>query len=486
MYDLLVKGGCLVVPRVGVIRADVACESGKITEVAQNISIKAAREVIDAKGSFVFPGAIDSHFHVGIYRPLSEDATTESRSAAAGGVTTILSYFRTGQHYLNKTGSYKQIFPELLAISRDSYVIDYAYHLAILTEEQLEEIEWLVKECGVSTFKYYMFYKLLNLTGSSADVLNYLMIDNPLDLGFLYRVMKAISKINNDFPEGRPIRLSIHCENPEIIRVCTEDVKNKSYSNSLKSYSDARPAWQEELAIWESALIAHKVGCPINLLHLGSREAMDAAKEVRRRFKELDILLETTLHHLSLSNEKDLGSLAKVNPPIRSESDRNYIWENVKAGYVKTVVSDHACITKGMKKGDMWTSLPGFGGTGLMFPVLVTEGYYKRGLPLQKLAELMSYWPAVYHGLYPKKGSFIIGSDADFAIIDLEEEREVKPHLLHSAQDFTPFEGMRLKGWPQYTILRGKIIFAKGELIAKPGTGVYIKRPVSFHYHRHQ
>jgi len=484
-YDLVIKGGRLVVPRVGVIRADVACDGEKIVELAQDVSIRASREVIDAKDKFIFPGAIDSHFHVGIYRPLSEDAATESKSAAAGGVTTILSYFRTGQHYLNKTGPYKQIFPELLALSKDSYVTDYGYHLAIITEEQLEEIEWLVKECGVSTFKYYMFYKLLNLAGSSADALNYLMIDNSLDFGFLYRFMREISKVNTDFSDQRPVRLSIHCENPEIIRVTTEDVRKRSTTNSLRSYSDARPSWEEELAIWEVALIAHKVECPINLLHLSSREAMDAAKEVARRFKELDILLEVTLHHLGLSNEKDLGPLAKVNPPIRSENDRDYLWQNLKAGYVKTVVSDHACITKNLKKGDMWTCLPGFGGTALMFPILVTEGYYKRGLPLQKIAELTSYWPAVYHGLYPKKGSFMIGSDADFTIINLEEERQVKPHLLHSAQDFTPFEGMRLKGWPEYTILRGKTIFAKGELIAKPGTGVYIKRPVSFHYQRH-
>jgi dihydropyrimidinase/allantoinase len=192
-YDLVIKGGNLVIPNVGVQKADIGIIGEKIAAIAQTVPASNSTRVVDASGKYVFPGAIDSHFHVGIYRPFEDDATSESTSAASGGVTTILSYFRTGQSYLNKMGPYKQILPELLELSKNSFLTDYGYHLALFTDEHISEIEWLVREGGVSTLKYYMFYKLLNLAGSSPDALNYLMLDNPVDLGFLYKFMKEVS-----------------------------------------------------------------------------------------------------------------------------------------------------------------------------------------------------------------------------------------------------------------------------------------------------
>jgi dihydropyrimidinase/allantoinase len=121
--------------------------------------------------------------------------------------------------------------------------------------------------------------------------------------------------------------------------------------------------------------MANNTNCPVNLLHLSSRKAVEAGKDVSCRYSRLDFLLEGTLHHLGLSNDMDLGRLAKVNPPIRSRNDVEYLWNSVLDGTIKTVVSDHACATKEIKKGDLWTSLPGFGGTSLMFPILITEGY---------------------------------------------------------------------------------------------------------------
>ncbi|MBW1716120.1 MAG: hypothetical protein JRJ77_09900 [Deltaproteobacteria bacterium] len=176
-YDLVIKGGKVVIPYLGVRKADIGIIGERIAAVADSIPTERAGQVIAAADKFVFPGAVDSHFHIGIYRPYKDDAISETTSAASGGVTTILSYFRTGHSYLDKMGPYKEIFPELLDLSRDSFLIDYGYHLAIFSDEQIGEIEWLVKEAGVSTFKYFMFYKLLNLAGSSPDALNYLMID---------------------------------------------------------------------------------------------------------------------------------------------------------------------------------------------------------------------------------------------------------------------------------------------------------------------
>lgn len=117
-----------------------------------------------------------------------------------------------------------------------------------------------------------------------------------------------------------------------------------------------------------------------------------------------------------------------------------------------------------------------------MFPVLITEGYHKRGLPLHIIAELSAANPARYHNLYPKKGAIMVGSDADFAIVDINHEKEVTLDILQTAQDFSPEEGMKLKGWPEYSILRGKVIFEKGKVIGQPGYGEFIKRPLKLHY----
>jgi len=480
-YDLVIKNGNIVIPKVGVINADIGIVKEKISAIAKNIEVKEAARVIDASGKYVFPGAVDSHFHIGIFRPMEEDATSESRSAAWGGVTTIGSYFRTGKNYLNKSGPYKEIFPEVLEKSKNSFYTDYVYHITIMNPDQMKEIEMLVSEFGVSTFKYFMFYKMLDLTGAPGSD-KYLLLNTSYDLGFLYNYMQEVARVNEKYKDYGLIRLSIHCEQPEIINAATQYVKQHESGNPLKDYSDARPTFSEKLAIKEAEILAAQANCPVNLLHLSSIDAVEAGKEAVERNPKLNILLEATLHHLGLSNDIKYGRLGKVNPPIREKEHVDALWEAVIKGDIKTVVSDHACSTKKIKEGDLWTSLAGFGGTEIMFPLLLTEGYRKRSLSLQRIAELTSYNPAIYHDLYPKKGTIAIGSDADLAIIDLDKEKEVSVNTLHSVQDFTPFEGIKYKGWPVCTILRGKVIFENDKMVGQPGDGQYIKRPVMYHY----
>jgi len=482
IYDVVIKGGSLVVPFQGLQKTDIGISGEKIAAIDRDIPASNARQIIDASNKFVFPGAVDSHFHVGIYRPFEDDAASESTSAASGGVTTILSYFRTGKDYLNKIGPYKEILPELLERSSSSFVTDYGYHIACFTEEHISEIEWLVKEGGVSTLKYYMFYKLLTLAGATPEAQNYLMIDNTVDFSFLYKFMKEVSRVNQIYNQYGNISLSVHCENPEVIRGTQAEVQANPGNVLLKDYSDARPPWQEELAINETAIMAKHTNCPANLLHLSSRLAVEAGKDVSHRYPDIDFLLEATLHHLGLSNDMDLEQSAKVNPPIRSQEDVEYLWKSVIDGTIKTVASDHACPPLERKQGDLWTCMPGFGGTSLMFPILITEGYHKRGLPLHRIAELSSANPAIYHNLHPKKGAVMIGSDADFAVIDIDLEKEVTLDNLFTAQEFSPELGMKFKGWPECTVLRGRVIFENGKTTGQPGQGKYIKRPVKLHY----
>ena len=156
-YDTAVLNGTVVVPHMGALRCDVGIRAGHIAALVDSIAPSDADAVVDARGKLVLPGAIDSHFHLGIYRDLATDARSETGSALAGGVTTVLSYFRTGQNYLNKSGPYRTIFPEVVAATVGHAHTDFGYHIGVMTTEQLGEVDWLVGEQGVGSFKYYMF-----------------------------------------------------------------------------------------------------------------------------------------------------------------------------------------------------------------------------------------------------------------------------------------------------------------------------------------
>ncbi|MDR7549165.1 MAG: dihydroorotase family protein, partial [Armatimonadota bacterium] len=265
----------------------------------------------------------------------------------------------------------------------------------------------------------------------------------------------------------------------ELIRVFIDEVKRAGLAG-LEAYHRARPPLTERLSMAEAVLLADAVRCPINLLHLSSREAVSAASEAKRDYPHLDVRLETTLHHLALTYATAGGLWGKVNPPIRTEDDRAALWEAVADGRIDTVVSDHACCFEEQKGADLWKALPGFGGTALLYPYLISEGVHRRGLPLVRIAELASANSARAFGLYPQKGTIAPGSDADLTVVDPDREHVVSPALLLSAQDFTPFAGMRVRGWPTHTVLQGRLVYRDGELAAPP-TGRYLRRPVGLH-----
>jgi dihydropyrimidinase/allantoinase len=473
-HDLAILGGMVVVPHLGALRCDIGVRDGRIAALADAIAPGEAAEVVDARGRLVLPGAVDSHFHLGIYRDLAQDAESETRSALAGGVTTVISYFRTGQHYLNKTGPYRTIFPEVLAATVGHAHSDFGYHIGVMTNAQLDEVDWLVGDQGVGSFKYYMFYKGLNLTSDSTRGTEYTMSD-VYDLGHLYRLMERVAAASQKYAARGRVSLSLHCEQAELIRVFIEEVKRAGPSG-LEGYHRSRPPLTERLSIAEAMVLADATRCPVNLLHLSSAEAVTAGMQGRREFPHLDIKLETTLHHLALTHATAHGILGKVNPPIRTDADREALWQAVLDGRIDTVVSDHACCAEEEKQRDLWAALPGFGGTALLYPYLVSEGP-KRGLSLARIAELASTNAARAFGLYPRKGTIAVGADADLVVLDPEREEVVTPELLHSAQDFTPFAGLSVRGWPTHTVLRGQVVFEHGKVRGRP-SGQYLRRPV--------
>lgn len=473
-FDTIVTGGTLVIPYVGEVHGDLGIRDGRIAVIADELGRSDADERIDATGKAVFPGGVDSHFHLGIYRDITIDAESETTSSVVGGVTSIISYFRTGQHYLNKTGPYREIFPEVLDLVAGHAKIDYGFHIAPMTSDQVREIPWLVGQ-GVSSFKYYMFYKGFNLAASSRDSASYTMSDD-YDLGHLFEIMEQVAEVQRT-QSGR-ISLSLHCEQAELMRVFIERAKRDPSVSGLAEYSAGRPPLTERLSIEEAAVLADATGVNVNFLHLSSAVALDTSVQVGARYPGMNVNRETTLHHLALDHEsldRRGGLGGKVNPPIRTVSDNEALWRGVADGQVGTVASDHACCMEEHKGDDLWPALPGFGGTALLYPVLISEGHHKRGISLNRIAQVASAAPARTFNLYPQKGTIAVGSDADLAVIDLDLEQTVTPELCLSAQDHTPFEGHVVRGWPVTTLLRGRPVLQGGK-VDSDFTGSYLRR----------
>ncbi|MEV4181632.1 dihydroorotase family protein [Streptosporangium canum] len=466
-YDLLVKNGTLVLPYHGEIRADLAVSGGRIAAMGEDLD--GAEEVIDATGKVVLPGAVDAHFHLGIYRDMALDAFEETRSSLVGGATTVLSYFRTGRHYLDRTGPYRTIFPEVLAAVGGRAWTDYGFHLAPMTVEQIEEIPWLVAEHGITSYKYYMFYKGFDLAANSRDAQAFTMGDE-YDLGHLFLIMEKLAEVQRSRPDRR-LSLSLHCEQSELMRVFIDRVRRSGAVQNLRAYSEGRPPLTEQVAIAEAAAIAAHTGADVNFLHLSSAEALEAASRVPGR-------RETTLHHLCLDHD-DLdargGTGGKVNPPIRTRDHNEALWEGVRDGRIDWVASDHACCMEEHKGDDLWPAHPGFGGTALLYPVLFSEGHLRRGLPLSRIAEVASANPARAYNLWGRKGSLAVGFDADLTVVDPSATRTVTTDLLLSGQDHCPFEGVEVTGWPTTTVVGGRIAFHDGETADRP-TGSYLHR----------
>jgi len=474
--DTVIINGQVVLPGYVSNDCSIGIKDGKIAAIASDLSIADADEIVDAKGLAVMPGSVDCHFHLGIYRPMNEDTRSETQAALVGGVTTVLSYFRTGQHYMNKTGSYHDILPQALAETKGNAYVDYGFHIAPMDSSHVGEMEWMASEMGVTTFKYFMFYKGLNLSANSSDTKTFTMSDS-YDLGHLYSIMEKAAKMNRE-NSGEPISVSVHCEDDEIIKEFIKRV-NKAGIRGLKAYCEARPPLSERLAVLKAGTVAAATGAKLNLLHMGGKEALNASRDLKKMYPGLDMRREVTLHALGLNYDmlQDKGLGGKVNPPIRTQADGEALWEGIMKEEVNWVGSDHACTPAAMKGDELWNAACGFGGTSLMYPFMISEGYHKRKLPLYKIAELISTNPAKAHAVYPKKGSIAVGADADIALIDLNAEKTVTTGILNSAQEYTPFEGMKLNGWPVMTILRGIKVFEAGKTVGLP-TGEYIKRPV--------
>jgi dihydropyrimidinase len=465
--ELHVTNGVLVIPEMGPVRGTLVVRDGRVAAIVREDEDAGTPDRdIDADGRFVLPGFIDPHIHHGLLPPLGERLRAESAFAVSGGITTTIRYVR-------RTESYLDFHPALVEVDEQNQYQDFAHHLTLFTDEQVGQMHRYVEELGVTSFKIYMNLKgalgkgvLMDLLPSDPDRLSPADVD--FDEGHLFNVFETAARL------PARVRINIHAEMGAIVLKEMERVKAMGLEG-LPAWYASRPGFSEALAIQMAASFSHRFGVPIYFPHIGSREATDALSRARQLGAEF--AAETCPQYVALSTSSEVGTLAKVMPPVRTAEDAAAVWAGIRDGLITCLGSDHIAYTLSEKNpGSIWTTRPAFGGTGLILPIFISHGVNAGRFSIRRLVELGSYNTARVFGLYPRKGTLLPGADADFVIVDLEREWLVRAEKQESASDFSVYEDMTLRGAVALSAVRGQVVFEDGELVGAPGTGRFLRR----------
>ncbi len=451
MVDLAIHGGTLVIPGVGLVRAGVAMEGGRIIAVAREEDLPAARERVDAQGRHVFPGFFDPHIHLGQILSFDEECETETRAALAGGITTLGCFVRRLE------GSYKEDLLAWTSAVEKHASTDLVFHPQIFTRPQLEEIPRYAAEDGITSFKVYM-------AGIPKVV-------PAVDDGFILETMRTVAAL------GDRAILAVHCENQAMLLMAHEKAAAAvGERGTLADWAETRPNYAEEEGVVRAAYMAGLAGVRLYIVHLSTAEAAERLREIRARNRRITV--ETTSMYLSVNKFDPAGLLAKMVPPVRRPEDQEALWQAVRDDVIDTFGTDNTSRNLAAKKPEAgWLkAMSGYPALATHVPLLFHEGYHKRGISLQVIAEKGSRNPAIAYGIYPQKGAIAVGSDADLTIVDLERERVVDAKSLHSFADFNVHQGRPLKGWPVMTIKGGVVAVRENEVLLRPGRCRVLRR----------
>jgi dihydroorotase-like cyclic amidohydrolase len=445
--DLVVRNGTLVIPGVGQLKADIGIAGDKIALIGGNLT-QPAEEVYDAAGRTVLPGIFDPHIHIGNEQSFESEAETETRAAILGGVTTVGIFLRSLED------SYFQHLPAFRRAMDERSYVDSVFHPQIFTEQQIEEIPGYAEQFGIRSFKFYMS----GIPGIVKSV-----SDDVLLQGF-----RTVASL------GQDAVACVHCETGALVDRARSELKARKPEGTLIDWEDAHPAVAEALAIQTAAYLARIAGAHLYVVHLSSRHGLEVVRAARRAGMRFTV--ETTTPYLGINSGDPNGFLAKMVPPVRTPEHQTALWEGMLEGSINTVGTDNTSRALATKKPEagLHGSRPGLPALGTHLPALLHYGR-ERGVPLEVLIERATRSPARVYGIYPKKGTIAVGSDADLVVVDLDLERVVRAHELGGMSDFSPFEGKRLRGWPVATIKGGKVVARDGRIVAAPN-GRYLPR----------
>jgi allantoinase len=417
-----------------------------------------ARNVLDLGGAMALPGCIDSHVHFmdpGFTH--RETFATGTAAAAAGGLTTVVDMPCCSVPSVRDCASMEN---KLAAISPEAHV-DFGLWGGATGEDVREGRLGHVQaqaEAGVIGFKAYM----------TPSVPTYPRSDD----AELLEIFLAVAKT------GLPV--GIHAENFSLCDFNVRKLQRQGRTDG-PAWAEARLAMAEKVAIEMCINFAEHTGARAHIVHMSTGAGALAIEAAKRR--GLPVTAETCPHYLLLNARESMaewGSFAKIAPPLRTPEDNAVLWEKLACGAVDFIATDHAPYAIDTEKAapgmGIWDSFPGIPGVETMVPLLVSEGYNKGRLSLSRLVEVLSGRAARQYGLFPRKGSLSVGADADLTVIDPGCEWIIDKDAMVGKSHYSPFHGFRLKGKVIQTIVRGRVVYADGQLLSKPGYGQFIKR----------
>jgi dihydroorotase len=440
--DLVINGGVLVSPDAE-YRASIAILDGKIHAVGAAEAMPAACETLDATGLYVLPGAIDVHVH---FRDPGyshkEDFGSGTAAAAFGGVTTVFDMPNTIPTVANA-----DVLATKHRLASEKAYVDYGLY-AVLGEESLAHIDELV-DGGIIGFKCYMGNTFGRIPSPST--------------GAMLELFELVA------PTGK--RISLHAETNSIMERREQRLRAAGRTEPI-AHLASRPAVVAVEAVSRAAILSEWTGARIHVLHISSAAELRPLAEAKAR--GVDITGETCPHYLLLSETdyERCGGIVRVNPPVREAPNREPLWSALVDGTIDMVATDHAPHTREEKtRNDIWTVDCGFPGVETQMPLMLTE--INRGrATIRDYVRWSAEHPAKHFGLYPRKGTLTVGSDADIAIVDMNRTWTIDDARIQSKSKISPWQGWSCTALPIHTIVRGRFAMKNRVLNeAARGTG---------------
>ncbi len=450
----LIKNGRIITATDDYV-ADIFIEGETISAIGKNLNVNADK-VIDAAGLLVMPGGIDPHVHLAM--PFmgtfsSDDYETGTRAALYGGTTTIIDFVlqtqgKSLQHALDDWNSR----------AKGNTVGDYSFHIAVtdFNEDTKKEIKHFIEEEGITSFKTFMAYK------------GALMIDDRQMVGLMQEVKKQGGLV------------TVHATNGDMIDFLVAKHKSEGKTAPLYHYL-SQPEITEAEASSRFADMIHYTGCPGYIVHMTCEGALNAVRNATRRNQHL--FVETCIQYLVLDAslyENDFeGAKWVMSPPLREKKDQTTLWAGINQGLVNVVATDHCPFMweqKLMGKNDFSKIPNGHPAIENRMELLFSEGVNKGKISLNKYVEVASTNAAKIFGMFPKKGTIAVGSDADIVLFDPNEKHTLSASKHHMNVDYSGYEGWELTGKVKSVLLRGTVAINDNQCLVDKGYGQFIKR----------